>query len=92
MSDNPFRLPRHVVPSHYDIQLEPDLETFTFTGSVGIDVDVITATSKISLNAAEIDIKSATLTSGQVVAEISYDEQFERATLHLADELEPGSY
>ncbi len=92
MSDNPFRLPRHIVPTHYDIHLEPDLETFTFIGSVGIDIDVVEATSSISLNAAEIDIKSAKLSSGPVIAEISYDDQYDRATLTLASELAPGSY
>ena len=92
LSDNPFRLPRHVVPTHYDIHLEPDLETFTFTGSVGIDIDVTSATSSVSLNTTEIDIKSVTLTSGHVVSEISYDEELERATLALSDELKPGSY
>ena len=92
MSDNPFRLPRQVVPTHYDIHLEPDLETFTFVGAVGVDIEVTEATSSISLNAAEVDIKSATLSSGHVVAEISYDHRYERVTLTLASELAPGSY
>ena len=26
MTDNPYRLPRHALPTHYDIHLEPDLE------------------------------------------------------------------
>ena len=92
LSDNPFRLPRQVVPTHYDIHLEPDLETFTFVGAVGVDIEVTEATSSISLNAAEVDIKSATLSSGHVVAEISYDHRYERVTLTLASELAPGSY
>jgi len=92
LSDNPFRLPRHVVPIHYDIHLEPDLETFTFIGSVGIDIEVLETTSSIVLNAVEVDIKSAVLASGPVIAAISYDDKYERATLTLESALAPGSY
>ena len=95
MSDDPFRLPRHVVPTHYDIRLEPDLDTVRFDGSVGIDIDVAVSTDTIVLNTADIDIKSATLLSpsGSIaVAEMSYDEEYERVTLVLDATAAPGSY
>ena len=95
MSDNPFRLPRLVVPTHYDIQLEPDLDTLRFDGSVGIDIEVATSTDTIVLNAADIDIKSAVLLSpsGSItVAEMAYDEEYERVTLVLDATAAPGSY
>ena len=34
------RLPKTVVPSNYDLFLEPDLEKFTFNGSEDISVQV----------------------------------------------------
>ena len=34
------RLPTSVKPSHYKLELEPDLENFTFNGSVDINIDV----------------------------------------------------
>ena len=37
---DPHRLPRHALPSRYEVRLEPDLEAATFTGSVLIDVGV----------------------------------------------------
>ncbi|MEE8407025.1 MAG: M1 family peptidase, partial [Acidimicrobiia bacterium] len=95
MSDNPFRLPRHVVPTHYDIRLEPDLDTLRFDGSVGIDIDVTTSTDTIVLNTADLDIKSATLLSPSgpiAVTEMSYDEEYERVTLLLDAPAAPGSY
>lgn len=33
---NNFRLPDHMVPFHYDLHLEPDLDTDIYTGSVSI--------------------------------------------------------
>jgi puromycin-sensitive aminopeptidase len=92
LSDNPFRLPRHVSPDHYDIRLELDLETFTFVGSVGIDIDVSESTQSLVLNAAEVEIKSASLSNGIAITEIAYDDEMERATLSLDSAIEPGSY
>jgi puromycin-sensitive aminopeptidase len=92
LSDNPFRLPRQVAPTHYDIRLELDLETFTFVGSVGIDVDVTENTESLVLNAAEVEVKSASLSNGVEITEIAYDDELERATLNLSSAIEPGSY
>ena len=64
MTENPFRLPRHTQPNHYDIRLELDLDTFTFTGVVGIDLTVVEPTDRIVLSAAEVEIKSAVLATG----------------------------
>jgi puromycin-sensitive aminopeptidase len=92
LSDNPFRLPRDIAPTHYDIRLELDLETFTFQGSVGIDLDVIEATDSVVLNSAEIEIKSAALSNGVAITEIAYDDDMERATLTLGTTIDPGTY
>jgi puromycin-sensitive aminopeptidase len=92
LPDNPFRLPRHAAPTHYDIRLELDLETFTFQGTVGIDLDVTEATDTLTLNAAEVEIKSAAVSNGVEITEIAYDDDMERATLSLGTILQPGSY
>jgi puromycin-sensitive aminopeptidase len=92
LSDNPFRLPRHIAPVHYDIRLELDLETLSFTGTTGIDIEVNEKTDAIVLNVAEVGIKSATLSGFGAVGEIAHDEEAERATLRLDSWLEPGSY
>lgn len=37
----PFkRLPRNVVPTHYDLFLKPDLEKFVFEGTVAVNLEV----------------------------------------------------
>ena len=56
-AQNPHRLPRHVLPKHYAIELEPDLKGGSFTGQVVIDLEVITETDTIVLNAADLEIE-----------------------------------
>ncbi len=92
MTDNPYRLPRHAVPTHYDIHLEPDLEALTFTGAVGVDLEIVETASVIVLNAAEIEVRSATIADGPSVTSITHDEETQRVTLSLDSEVQPGSY
>ena len=81
-----------MVPSHYDIRLDLDIDTFTFTGSVGIDIGVVETVDEIVLNSAEVDIRSASLVDGPEISSIGYDEDKEMATLGLSASLAPGSY
>jgi puromycin-sensitive aminopeptidase len=95
VSDNPYRLPRQVIPSHYDLRLEPDLENFTFKGSVGITLGVVETVDSIVLNCAEIDIESVSLVSGKETIDVEaivYDEEFEFTTFTLASPAVPGTY
>lgn len=92
MSNNPWRLPRDVTPTHYDIHLEPDLDQFTFNGEVSIAFDSETSLKQIVLNAAELEISSALVEGGPNVADIRYDAAYETVTLELADALDAGSH
>jgi puromycin-sensitive aminopeptidase len=95
LSESSFRLPRTIVPSHYDIDLDLDMEDFTFKGKVGIDIEVHEPARAIVLNSAEVDIKEAFLTSGPTrfgISGISYDDKYDRATLTLEKEAAPGHY
>ena len=95
MSENAFRLPRNVIPVHYDLHLEPDLETFTFEGSVSIRIGITDTLDEIVLNAAEIDMKSMVLRGEDVTIEVTgvtHDDEYERATLTLAHPASPGTY
>lgn len=95
VSDHPYRLPRHVVPSHYRMRLEPDIDAATFTGSEIIDIEVTEATSEITLNAIELDIYEAHVRNTaehHVEATVSYDEERQRAILTLDEEIAPGSW
>ena len=80
-----YRLPRSVIPSHYAITLEPDLEAATFTGSVVIDVEVVKPVMEIVLNAIELEIVTAEVDLGmeQRVPNVTLDADSERLTLGL---------
>jgi puromycin-sensitive aminopeptidase len=58
---NPYRLPRTVVPSRYDIRLEPDLATFSFTGVETVLVTVTEPVTDIWLNAVELTITATSV-------------------------------
>ena len=92
---DPYRLPGSVVPRHYNLHLNPNLEAETFTGEVEISIEIAETVSEILLNSKEIDVKSARLIgeNGEIEAtEFIYDEELERVTLQLANDASPGSY
>ena len=94
MSENPYRLPRTVLPNRYRLRLEPDLESATFSGHETVDVTIEADVDEIVLNAAEIEITSAQVTNGSTTVGASprYDEEMERVTLVLESSVEPGDW
>ena len=40
-TDDPYRLPRHVIPTRYEIRLEPDLDKALFHGQETVTVTVV---------------------------------------------------
>jgi puromycin-sensitive aminopeptidase len=90
-----YRLPRSVVPTRYDLRLEPDLKTFTFAGEQTVTLTVLEATREILLNAVELAIDRAEIAadSGRsLTAAISLDEATERCRLTFAEPLAPGTW
>lgn len=87
---DPHRLPATVLPRHYDLVLEPDLDAATFAGRVTIEVDAREEASEITLNAIELEIHSAAFDGRP--ARTTLDEAAERATLHLDEPVGPGPH
>jgi puromycin-sensitive aminopeptidase len=92
---DPYRLPRNVVPSRYDLRLEPDLVTHTFTGEETVAVDVTEATADVFLNTAELAITevSAENAAGERIAGVATsDEEAERTRLGFPRPLSVGPW
>ncbi len=94
MTEPSYRLPRQVVPRHYRLRMEPDLDTATFAGSEVVTLDVVEATDRVMLNAAELQIDQARFVRGdaRAEAEVEYDDELQRATLRVSKPLSAGRW
>jgi puromycin-sensitive aminopeptidase len=91
---DPYRLLRTVVPTRYDLLLEPDLTASTFRGEETVTLTVREATAEVVLNADELEIYEATLENGanKRTARIHLEPETERCRLSLPEPLEPGTW
>ena len=92
---DPYRLPRQVVPTRYEIRLVPDLTTSVFAGVETITVTVHEPTSEILLNAAELEISEAAIEheGGRVLdGLVQLDESTERGRVRFPETLRPGEW
>lgn len=90
------RLPKTVVPSHYQISIEPDLEKFTFTGEETVTLSIKEDTDKIVLNSLDIEISHASYkpsNEGEFVEarNIELNGKTERAVITFSPSLKAGT-
>ena len=93
-SANPYRLPRTVIPSRYELTLEPDLDAATFSGNVAVSVEVKEPVAEVVLNALELEIDEAWLErdGSRLDANPAFEPETERCRLRLSGTAEPGSW
>lgn len=86
------RLPRTVVPWHYEIHLEPDLGTGTLTGRETIAVRLTEPTRSITLHAVDLEIREAAVIveTGRHPARVTLDPAAETVTLTVEAPLPAG--
>jgi puromycin-sensitive aminopeptidase len=92
---DPYRLPRHVIPSRYELRLEPDLADATFMGQAVVTLTITQPTTTIVLNVIELTINQAEMigkSAAHRAASIESDEPLQRSTLTFADSLLPGEW
>ncbi|MBI1913976.1 MAG: M1 family peptidase, partial [Planctomycetes bacterium] len=92
---DPYRLPRTVVPTRYDLRLVPDLPSASFTGEETVAVTVGEAVDVFVLNAAELRIDRAELTlqSGEKLqGAVALDAQEERCRLSFGRSIPAGNH
>ena len=93
------RLPRHLEPLHYNLELVPFLipDNFTIRGEVEIEVLCRVSATNITLHAADLEIENSTVTVNDMstgddieVVDVAYDEAREFFILNTGSELEQG--
>ena len=89
---NPRRLPRHILPVHYELELEPDLDNASFVGEVRITLDIVSETDTVVLNAAELEIDNVWIEQNEAVqaSSVDFDEDLERVNFAFPVVLQPG--
>ncbi|HEY7203122.1 MAG TPA: M1 family metallopeptidase [Methylomirabilota bacterium] len=90
-----YRLPTTVVPSRYDIRLEPDLEAATFTGEETIAIAITEPVSEIVLNAAELTVQRASVQladGGVVPGSATLEAEDERVRLRFPSPIPAGAH
>src|SRR4051812_35864737 len=91
----PGKLPKDVVPVQYAAHLVPDIEANTFRGSETVEIEVLKATSKIMLNADNLEIEEARLSGkglDQLKLKPELDAEQQTLTFKLDQPLAPGRY
>jgi len=92
---DPYRLPQTIIPSRYELRLEPDLTASTFEGDVRIAITIRETISEILLNATELEITEANLERpglAPLSASVTLDQATERCNLTLPAPIEAGEY
>jgi aminopeptidase N len=91
--DIPTQLPRSARPLHYSISVVPDAPNLRFSGSVIADIEILQQTDNITLNAADLDFQSVTLTDSSnknSMGAASVDAAKQTATFKFPSSLAPG--
>jgi puromycin-sensitive aminopeptidase len=88
-----YRLPRTVVPSRYDIRIEPDLPSGIFAGEETIEVTVREPVREVVLNASDLWIQEVSMRNQEGATcngTVALDHGAERARLLFQESLGPG--
>src|SRR3954468_22826243 len=78
----PGKLPKTVVPIHYSLDLQPDLDKFTIAGTEVVEIEVIEPTDRLVLNAVNLTVDTASIeANGGSASQIVPDRAAETVTL-----------
>ncbi|GFT12414.1 aminopeptidase N [Nephila pilipes] len=90
------RLPRSVVPDHYDVELQPFIfpDNFTFEGKVRVVIRVLEPTNNVTLHINNVTVREASVRlsgpDAPGVASMSEDKERQFYILHLKSDLVAG--
>src|SRR5580692_6664806 len=88
-----FRLPRTVVPLVYRLEIEPNVGSASFSGTVEVEAVIHEAVNEIVLNAADLAISDAevrTEAGATFGCAVSFRDELEQVVFRPSSELPPG--
>jgi aminopeptidase N len=89
----PGKLPKTVVPTHYAIELKPDLDTLVISGSEVVDIEVVATTDVITLNAVNASVETAVIDDDAGAAgTIAFDAPAQTLTLTFSRMIAAGPH
>jgi aminopeptidase N len=86
------QLPRSVVPVHYDVSITPDAANLRFAGNVVVTINVLEPVTSITLNAADLTFRKASLSGVAEAPKITTDAEAQTATFSFSAPIKPGTY
>ena len=91
---NKKRLPKSTYPNKYEIELDVDLDNFSYTGAQKVDLNVVEATNNIVLNSVGIEVTKAKMqtTKQDIPLEVNYIEEDEKIVFESQETLSEGVY
>ena len=94
--EDPYRLPRTVIPSRYDLTIRPDLGQAMFSGSVDVALIVERPVERVVLNAVDLEIDEGWLAydDGSVLRleHVELDADLQRAALAFEAPVVAGAW
>ncbi|MEM2146906.1 MAG: hypothetical protein QW279_16195, partial [Candidatus Jordarchaeaceae archaeon] len=77
-------------PLHYKVHLEPNLETFTFQGTIVIEIMAENSVDQIILNAKDLSLQSCIFRNAEKCGEciFSFDSENEEVIIKLPERIE----
>ncbi|SFD48109.1 M1 family metallopeptidase [Massilia yuzhufengensis] len=91
----PGKLPKDVIPLQYAAHIMPDVAGNSFRGTQTVEIEVLSPTSTIMLNADNMQIDAASLSGrgiGKLALEPVLDKEQQTLRFQLAQPLAPGKY
>lgn len=77
----PGRLPKTIVPRHYELRVKPDVATLKFSGSVETEIEVLEATEVVVMNALNLEIDSVRFDGAEAPFSLNRERQTLTVTL-----------
>ncbi len=84
MNPKAYRLPTHILPMRYDIELDARLGREDFHGKVTIQLDIQESRDSIELHAVELELSDARLTVGGRTLDSSIEQDADREMAEIS--------